>query len=99
MRERPNKRQTGKVNYIWVLAGGYLLYLAAQLLIGVFSGASDTPAIGIGGGLVFLAVGGALILREWRAYKFGKDHIDDPTTWSDEPGELPENGGKGGEDA
>lgn len=99
MKNGPRKKQTGKVNYIWVLAGGYLLYLALQLLLGVFTGRSDTPAIGIAGGVVFIAAGGALICREWKAYKFGRDHIDDPTTWSDDPDELPERSEEGGEDA
>ena len=30
------KKQTGRVNYVWVLAGGYLLYLAAQLFFFLF---------------------------------------------------------------
>jgi hypothetical protein len=40
--------------------------------------------VGLIGGIVFLIVGGLLMLREWKAYKFGLDHIDDPETWSDE---------------
>lgn len=95
MKERPEKKQTGRVNYVWVLAGGYLIYLAVQLLGGVWTGKSDTPAIGIAGGLAFLIIGGLVILREWRAYQYGKAHIDDPSTWSDEPEETEE----GGEDA
>jgi hypothetical protein len=79
-----NKKQTGKVNFVWVLAGGYLLYLAAQLFINVFRGTSDSPALGIGGGVAFTVIGAGPMWREWRAYKFGMDHIDDPSTWSDE---------------
>lgn len=78
------KKQSGKVNYVWVLAGGYLLYLAFQLFANVFRGTSDSPATGITGGAVFLLMGGWLLWREWRAYKFGLDHKDDPSTWSDE---------------
>ena len=78
------KKQSGKVNYVWVLAGGYLLYLAFQLFANVFRGASDSPATGITGGAVFLLMGGWLLWREWRAYKFGLEHKDDPSTWSDE---------------
>lgn len=33
-----NPNQTGRVNYIWVLAGGYLIYLAYKLLRGLFLG-------------------------------------------------------------
>ena len=85
MSKNPEKK-SGKVNYVWVLAGGYLAYLGAQLLFGV--GKSETPMVGLIGGLVFVIVGGLLMLREWKAYKYGLEHIDDPETWSDE--ELPE---------
>lgn len=80
------EKKSGKVNFVWVLAGGYLVYLGAQLLFGV--GKSETPMVGLIGGLVFVIIGGLLMLREWKAYKYGLDHIDDPDTWSDE--ELPE---------
>ena len=80
-----SNKKSGKVNYVWVLAGGYLLYLAAQMFLNVIRRTSDSPAIGIGGGLVFTVVGGWLLWREWKAYKFAMDHKDDPETWSDEP--------------
>lgn len=99
MKDRPEKKQTGRVNYVWVLAGGYLIYLALQLFRNVLSEASDNPVIGIAGGVAFTVIGGALIFREWRAYQYGKAHIDDPATWSDEPEELAEPEEKGGEDA
>ena len=85
MSKSPEKK-SGKVNYVRVLAGGYLAYLGAQLLFDV--GKSETPMVGLIGGLVFVIVGGLLMLREWKAYKYGLDHIDDPDTWSNE--ELPE---------
>ncbi|MDY3985015.1 hypothetical protein [Dysosmobacter sp.] len=78
------KKQTGKVNYVWVLAGGYLLYLAAQLFFNVIRRTSDSPAIGVTGGVVFTVAGGWLLWREWKAYRFGLAHKDDPSTWSDE---------------
>ena len=81
MSKNPEKK-SGKVNYVWVLAGGYLAYLGAQLLFGVSK--SETPMVGLIGGLVFVVIGGLLMLREWKAYKYGLDHIDDPETWSDE---------------
>lgn len=87
MSKSPEKK-SGKVNYVWVLAGGYLAYLGAQLLFGVRK--SETPMIGLIGGLVFVIVGGLLMLREWRAYKYGLDHIDDPDSWSEEDETLPE---------
>ena len=78
----PEDKKSGKVNYVWVLAGGYLVYIAAQMLFGLPK--SETPMVGLIGGIVFLIVGGLLMLREWKAYKYGLDHIDDPETWSDE---------------
>ena len=79
-----SNKKSGKVNYVWVLAGGYLLYLAAQMFLNVIRRTSDSPAIGIGGGLVFTVVGGWLLWREWSAYQYGAKHKDDPSTWSDE---------------
>lgn len=102
MKDKPEKKQTGKVNYVWVLAGGYLIYLALQLFRNVWAETSDDPVVGVAGGVAFTVIGVALILREWRAYQYGKAHIDDPSTWSDEPeepGELGEMEEKGGEDA
>ena len=83
-----SNKKTGTVNYVWVVAGGYLLYLAAQLFFGVIRGDSDSPAVGIGGGILFLAVGGWLLWREWSAYQYGAKHKDDPSTWSDEEPEA-----------
>lgn len=30
-----------------------------------------------------------MLWREWKAYRYGVEHIDDPDSWTDEP-ELPE---------
>ena len=79
------KKPRGTVNYVWVLAGGYLVYLAFQLLRGVFNRETDYPAVGIIGGAAFAAFGGWMLWREWKTYKFAMDHKDDPTTWNDEP--------------
>ena len=79
-----NPNQTGRVNYIWVLAGGYLIYLAYKLLRGLFQGDVDNPPLAIGAAILFIVVGAYALFREWRAYKFGLDNIDDPSTWSDE---------------
>ncbi|MBE6963770.1 MAG: hypothetical protein E7443_04095 [Ruminococcaceae bacterium] len=89
-----DKKQTGRVNYIWVLAGGYLIYLAVQIFKTVLAGESDMPAVGVTGGVVFAVLGALLLLREWKAYRYALAHKDDPSTWSDEPEELPENEGE-----
>ena len=64
MSKTPEKKN-GKVNFVWVLACGYLAYLGAQLLFGV--GKSETPMVGLIGGLVFVIIGGLLMLRAWNA--------------------------------
>ena len=84
MKNDRNNNQTGKVNYIWVLAGGYLIYLAYKLFRDLFKGDAPNVGLSIGCGILFVVVGAYALYREWRAYKFGLDHIDDPSTWSDE---------------
>ena len=62
MSKSPEKK-SGKVNYVWVLAGGYLVYLGAQLLFGIPK--SETPvALDLIAGLAFVVIGGLLLLRE-----------------------------------
>jgi len=84
MSNNSGKKQTGKVNYIWVLAGGYLVYLAYKIFRTFLAGEADEPLLAIGAVVLFVAVGGLVLLREWKAYKFGMEHIDDPETWSDD---------------
>ena len=84
MDKKPEKKQTGRVNYIWVLAGGYLIYLAYKLIRGLFTDESVNLLIAIPCIAVFLLVGGLVLLREWKAYKYGMEHINDPDSWSDE---------------
>ena len=84
MSEKQGKMPTGRVNYIWVMAGMYLLYLAYKLFGGLWKGDADRPWVNVVGGLVFAGSAMLMFLREWRAYQYGKAHIDDPETWSDE---------------
>lgn len=67
-------------NYIWVLAGGYLVYLGVSLLLQFFRGAASGGALSLASGVGFTAVGGALLLREWRLYRDGaaNDAQDEP---------------------
>ena len=81
------KKPTGRVNTFRVLAGGYLIYIAFNMIRDLKE--TSMPAVGIGGALVFAVFGGWLLRREWQAYRYGAEHIDDPSTWSDEPEELP----------
>lgn len=83
--EKNQKKQTGRVNYFMALAGLYLIYIAYDLIKGVVKGTTSVAALSIIGAAVFAAVGAWVVRREWMAYKFGKEHINDPETWSDEP--------------
>ena len=85
MSEKQGRKPTGRVNYIWVLAAMYLLYVAYQLFSRAWKGEAESLPLNIVGGVVFLAAAVLLVLREWRAYQYGKAHIDDPETWSDDP--------------
>lgn len=84
------KKPTGKVNVFRVLAGGYLLYLSYCLARDLMKGVGNSAPLAVVGIIVFVAFGGWLLWREWKAYRFGVEHIDDPTTWSDEPEQLEE---------
>lgn len=90
--KRNEKQQTGRVNYIWVLAGGYLLYLGGKLLYGLYrdGGEGLSPVVAIAAAAVFAAVGIALLAREWKAYRYALAHKDDPSTWNDELADLAE---------
>ena len=79
------KKQTGKVSVFHTLAGVYLLYLAYKLGKGLVTGEGGSPVVAAIGMVVFAAIGGFLCWRSWKAYKFGLEHKDDPSTWSDEP--------------
>ena len=59
------------VNYLWVLAGGYLVYLGADLIYEVITGVASHQVISILAAIAFLLVGGAVCLREWRIYRYG----------------------------
>lgn len=87
MSGKQGRKPTGRVNYIWVMAAMYLLYVSYQLFSRIWKGEAESLPLNIAGGVVFLASAVLLILREWRAYQYGKAHIDDPETWSDEPEE------------
>ncbi len=61
MAQHDGNKQRGWVNYFRVLAGGYLLYLAYQLMKGIWDGTAETVALNAAAGAVF-AVAGAMVL-------------------------------------
>ena len=78
MAQHDGNKQRGWVNYFRVLAGGYLLYLAYQLMKGIWDGTAETVALN------------AMVLwREWKAYQYAKALKDDPDSWSQDDA-LPE---------
>ena len=79
-------KQRGTVNNFRVLPGAYLVYLAIRLM--AKTPKSDTPVVNILAGLFFLVAGGLILLPEWKAYKYGVEHKDDPDSWSDEDVEV-----------
>ena len=54
---------------IWTVAGGYLLYLADELLTGWFRNETENPVVSLLGGAVFLIVGGVLLYYSWKAWR------------------------------
>ena len=95
--KKQKQEQTGQVNFVWALAGGYLIYLGGKLLYGLYrDGADSTPIlVVIPAAAVFIGVGCWLLRREWKAYQFGAAHKDDPSPWNDDPveEELPADNG------
>ena len=85
MSGKQGRKPTGRVNYIWVAAAAYLLFVAYQLFSRLWKGEAESLAVNLIGGAVFAVAAVLLLLREWRAYQYGLAHKDDPETWSDEP--------------
>lgn len=79
-----NSQQNGRMNVFRTLAGGYLLYLGCNLLYTFWKEGGTSVWIVIPASVLFIAVGGVLLWREWKAYKYAAAHKDDPATWNDE---------------
>ena len=65
------KKEPRSVNYLWVLAGGYLVYLGGNLIYSVIQKEATSMALKIIAGVRFIGVGGAVCMREWRIYRYG----------------------------
>ena len=77
--KKQKQEQTGQVNFVWALAGGYLIYLGGKLLYSLYrDGTGSSPVlVVIPAAAVFIGVGFWLLRREWKAYQFGAAHKDD----------------------
>lgn len=79
-----NEKGPRKVNYVWVLAGVYLLYLGSKLVIEMLRGTAVLAIWKFFVAAVFLAIGVYLCLREWKIYRFGdKNDTYDPDEMPD----------------
>ena len=101
MAQHDGNKQRGYINYLWLLAGGYLLYLAYKLLRSIWNGTAESMAMNVVGSVMFIAGGGYVLWREWQAYQYAKRHRDDPETWTrddlppeEPPAQLPEEEGR-----
>ncbi len=55
--------------YFLGLAGGYLVYLGVQQFIMLFRKQASLPWLNVLAGLLFIAVGGVVVVRQWKAHK------------------------------
>lgn len=68
-----NNRNVPKTSLvIRTVAGGYLIYLAYQLLTGLKDGGIENPAISIAGAVLFAIAGGIMIFFSLKALKNGE---------------------------
>lgn len=55
--------------YFLGLAGGYLVYLGIQQYVLLFRKEASIPWLNALAGLLFIAVGGVVLVRQWNAHK------------------------------
>ena len=63
--KKQKQEQTGQVNFVWALAGGYLIYLGGKLLYSLYrDGTGSSPVlVVIPAAAVFIGVGFWLLRR------------------------------------
>jgi ABC-type nickel/cobalt efflux system permease component RcnA len=87
-KKKPSQDGRGNVRYLWVLVGGYLLYLAYQQMLLLLEGEASKPtdaAICVVSAIVFALAGAWVIYREWEAWRYAQAHKDDPQTGDEAP--------------
>ena len=55
--------------YFLGLAGGYLVYLGIQQYVLLFRKEASLPWLNVLAGLLFIAVGGVVVIKQWKAHK------------------------------
>lgn len=73
MNQQHEKKPPAGANWIWVMGGCYLLYLAADMLMRVHDGTTEMVGVSIVGAVVFIVCGIAMIWREWRNDRRAKE--------------------------
>ena len=86
MFKQKKDRGPRQTNYLWVLAGGYLIYLGGDLIYSVIKGTTTVAALSIIAAVVFIGVGGWVCLREWRIYRYGSK--EEQEAWAQEQAET-----------
>ncbi|MBQ3487290.1 MAG: hypothetical protein IJA71_03290 [Clostridia bacterium] len=81
--------------YLMGLAGGYLVYLGIQQFILLLRKEASVPWLNALSGLLFIVVGGLVVVREWKAHKAltaPADPADEDAEEEDEEEEADEEG-------
>ena len=55
MSQYPEKKPSGRANFVWVLGGGYLVYTAYKLIRDLINGQSEMYALSIVTAVIFAA--------------------------------------------
>lgn len=55
--------------YLLAVGGGYLVYLGIQQFVLLWRREASIPWLNVLAGLLFIVVGGAVLVREWKAHK------------------------------
>ena len=85
MNQEHEKKPPAGANWIWVMGGCYLLYLAADMLMRVHDGTTEMVGVSIVGAVVFIVCGIAIGYPDW---EFPANQVistrvpvDEITTW------------------
>lgn len=78
------------VNFLWVAAGGYLVYLSYKLVMAQLRGEGTNIFLTILFVTIFTTVGILVMLREWKLYRHGPQSDDPMPPVSSETDEDPD---------
>ena len=93
---KKNRNGRRGVKFVWPLAGGYLVYLGGKLLWMCYRGESSSMVLSTLAGIMFMVLGGLVVLREWHIYRGGSQ--EDGEDALPEDAQIPTEGACAGED-